>query len=497
MKKNSLLLVALIALTAVSCGQQNSTTPPVVDNTPPSVDILKDNYSVTELKAYIGDTFKLSTKLTKITDDIIWESTNPSVVSISNDGTVNVLAKGTVIISATAKNSTYLKDEIFINAYKKPEQLGVGSGLSKDDPIFKGDEGKDEPLEIRFIEMQQIYGDSIYIKKGDIDILIDSGYAYDGNTVNQVLTQYCLDKRLDLIMASHGDGDHIDGFPNALKSIENISLMVDYGGASSGNVGDIRKNFGAKGMKYYSAIDSINQENGASKVYYLTDELSFEVLNTGHYVASDAKSAGNKNSVAVIFYYKDFTFFTGGDLTSEAERTLLKNESLPEVTLYKSHHHGSNGSNSQEFLDTINPKGVAISAAKAGTFGKEPTAPNPNNTTNLNGTSGHPAKEAVSRIYAAPNISENLNVYWNAVNGTMKFTTYGDDDFTFQGSPALRGYYDLTLTGGKGVWNDSIKDFENRVTGEENKKLHETKVFQFRGYQKCLPEWAQEKYFGK
>lgn len=47
MKKNSLLLVALIALTAVSCGQQNSTTPPVVDNTPPSVDILKDNYSVT------------------------------------------------------------------------------------------------------------------------------------------------------------------------------------------------------------------------------------------------------------------------------------------------------------------------------------------------------------------------------------------------------------------------------------------------------------------
>ena len=59
MKKNSLLIVALIALTAVSCGQQNSTTPPVVDNTPPSVDILKDNYSVTELKDYIGDTFKL------------------------------------------------------------------------------------------------------------------------------------------------------------------------------------------------------------------------------------------------------------------------------------------------------------------------------------------------------------------------------------------------------------------------------------------------------
>ena len=61
----------------------------------------------------------------------------------------------------------------------------------------------------------------------------------------------------------------------------------------------------------------------------------------------------------------------------------------------------------------------------------------------------------------------------------------------------MRGYYDLTLTGGQPVWNEEKQDFENRVTGEENKRLHETKVFQFRGYQDCLPSWAQEKYFGK
>ena len=493
MKKNSLLLVALIALSAVSCGQQN--TP--VEFVAPTVTILKDGYDIPELKAYIGDTFTLTTKLTNLENDIVWESSNPEVVSIEVDGTVKVLAKGTVVISATSASQPYYKDEIFINAYKKPEQLGVGSGMSKDDPIFKGDEGKDEPLEIRFIEMQQIYADSIYIKKGDVDILIDSGYGYDGKEVNKVLMQYCTDKRLDLIMASHSDGDHVDGFPNALQNIENISLMVDYGGIATGNVGNIRNTFIPKGMKYYSAIDSINQANGASKVYHLTDELSFEVLNTGNYVENDAKSAGNKNSLAVIFYYKDFTFFTGGDLTTDSERTLIKNESLPEVTLYKSHHHGSHGSNSQEFLDTINPKGVAISAAKAGSYNKEPTPHSPTNTTNLNGTSGHPAKEAVTRIYAAPKISENLNVYWNAVNGTMKFTTYGDDDFTFQGSPTMRGYYDLTLTNNQPVWNEEKQDFENRVTGEENKRLHESKVFQFRGYQDCLPTWAQEKYFGK
>ena len=41
------------------------------------------------------------------------------------------------------------------------------------------------------------------------------------------------------------------------------------------------------------------------------------------------------------------------------------------------------------------------------------------------------------------------------------------------------------------------KDFENRVTGEENKRLHETKVFKFRNYIECLPTWAQQEYFGK
>ena len=88
-----------------------------------------------------------------------------------------------------------------------------------------------------------------------------------------------------------------------------------------------------------------------------------------------------------------------------------------------------------------------------------------------------------------------IDAFWNAVNGTMKFTSEGDDDFTFQGSATMKGYYDLTLTDGVPVWDDSINDFKNKVTGEENKKLHETKVFQFRNYVPLLPQWAQDEYF--
>jgi competence protein ComEC len=356
----------------------------------------------------------------------------------------------------------------------------------------KGNEGEEEPLEIYFLEMQHIYADSIFIKKGNVEVLIDAGWQYDGKYVDTVLTQYCADDRLDLFMVSHSDGDHIDGIANALKNVDNISLMVDYGGVGSGNVLQTRNKYTEKGMVYHSAYDCVNNLNGAQDRYYLTKDFYFDILNTGEYIKNTETNASNPHSLAVIFYYKNFSFFTAGDITESSEASLLKNEDLPEVTLYKASHHGSHGSNSQDLLDTLNPKAVAISAARANNYNDDPGLPSQNRTYNLNAAKGHPAAEAIERIYRAPNISQNLNVYWNAVNGTMKFTSYGKNDFTFTGSTPIKGYYDLTLTNGLGVWDESINDFKNRVTGEENFKFHETKAFAFRGYEKYLPTWARK-----
>ena len=53
-------------------------------------------------------------------------------------------------------------------------------------------------------------------------------------------------------------------------------------------------------------------------------------------------------------------------------------------------------------------------------------------------------------------------------------------------------FFIVTLTNGVAVWNETLQDFENKVTGEENCKLHETKAFQFRGYNQYLPDWAKQ-----
>ena len=480
------------ATTGPSAGTSNST-----EEAPSSVDILAGGISVGEVDILKGETASLTTSLLPegLDIDFQWTSSDSTIATVSATGTVEGVDEGTAIITVTAVDYPYVTDSIFVNVSLPVEQTGIGSGLTPDDPIFKGNAG-DENIEVYFLEMQHIYSDSIFIKSGNVEVLIDSGYAYDGTYIDSFLDTHMTDGRLDLLMLSHSDGDHIEGLENALQNVDNISMMIDYGGRNTGNVGQIREKYIEKGMTYHSAYDCVNFIDGANDRYYLTEDLTIDILDTGNYVTAEESGAGNANSVACIFTYKDeFRFFTGGDLTSGSEADLLKNEDLPQVTLFKAHHHGSHGSNSQEFLNTINPKAVAISAARADRYGTTPGPASPNNTYNLDGTSGHPAEEAIGRFYKAPRISQNLNVYWNAVNGTMKFTSEGDDDFTFQGSATMKGYYDLTLTDGVPVWDDSINDFKNKVTGEENKKLHETKVFQFRNYVPLLPQWAQDEYF--
>lgn len=298
-----------------------------------------------------------------------------------------------------------------------------------------------------------------------------------------------------MVVATHGHADHYEGIPRLVENIPAISTFLDYGLAGSENAGYkklVRHRIASDNSYYYGAYDSVNHLNNAAKRYYFTNEFYVDVLNTGAYGIDASASTGNEQSLALLFTYHDFTFLTTGDLTFTGEQGILTKENISNVSLYKAAHHGSHGSNDQTFLNVMNPHTMAITAARAGQYSVKQGPVSPYNTYNLDGKDGHPASEAVGRIYKIPRISLNLNVYWNMPSGTMKFTTYGGaTDVVISGNSTLRGYYDLTLTGGTAVWNEELGDFENKVHAEENKKFHETKVFAFREYEKYLPAWVR------
>lgn len=483
LKKYLFVGVALFSIS--SCATPNIT--------PKSIDIFLEGKIAKKLDAVVGDTYQLTAQVNPYQAEqvVTWTSNDSDVASISPAGELSIEGVGEAIITAKSTFNNNIKCNFYVFADAPVGQTGVGDGTTKENPIFIGNEDHDAPLEIYFIEVRQMYADAIYIKKGMFDMLIDAGEDYDGKYVSEFLKTKMEDNRLDILMASHGDSDHIAGMQSALKDIAEISTIIDYGGTQGGSYYQAKQKYINKenGAKYHTAYDCVNYQKGASDIYYLCDDFTLEILDTGAYTKNDDKGGSNPNSVACLFTYKDFKFFTAGDLTRASEESLLRREDLPEVTLYKASHHGSHGSNSNELMNTLNPKGVAISAARAtGTYGDVPSGVPNKNDKNLGLVTGHPADEAVERIYQIPNIRQTLDVRRNAVNGTLCYKTYGTDSFEFTGAGPLKGYYDISKTGGVGVWDEAIKDFKNKVTGEANKKFHETVAFKNRGYQSFVEE---------
>lgn len=94
-------------------------------------------------------------------------------------------------------------------------------------------------LSIHFMELGNNYtGDSIYIKAGDTDILIDAGSRADStDTTAAYIDQYCTDGVLEYVIATHADQDHIAGLRAAIhrrvcstdlpaKQLSRLTLLI-------------------------------------------------------------------------------------------------------------------------------------------------------------------------------------------------------------------------------------------------------------------------------
>ena len=306
MKKIKLLaFVALVGLLS-ACGEEAKPTPK-------SIDILLDGKIVKTINAEIGDSYSLTAQVNpfEASQGVSWKISDSEIGTISEAGVLDIEKEGEAVITASSLINPNITTNIYLFVAEPVQQTGIGNGFTAETPIFEGNEGKDEPLEIYFIEVRQMYADAIYIRKGNVDILIDSGEAFDGKYVNQILKEKMRDNRLDLLIASHSDSDHIAGMENALKDIELVSTIIDYGGAQSGSFARIRQSYIDKGASYHTAYDCVNYNNGITDKYYLTDEFTLDILDTGNYLQnSDTSSASNGHSVACLFTYKDFKFFT-------------------------------------------------------------------------------------------------------------------------------------------------------------------------------------------
>ena len=223
-------------------------------------------------------------------------------------------------------------------------------------------------------------GDSIYIKAGDTDILVDAGSAADSlDTIKNYVDQYCTDGILEYVIVTHADLDHIAAFAGTTKA--NTSLfdfykcetIIDF--ARTDKTTATYKRYVEKrdkeveddGAVHYTALQCWNETDGAKRIYDLSSGISLEFLYHDYYEISADKTEGGENNYSVCFMLKhgDKNFLFTGDLEEEGEASLVEKNSLPEVELYKAGHHGSKTSSNDVLLDVIKPK-ISVVCCSAG-----------------------------------------------------------------------------------------------------------------------------------
>lgn len=285
----------------------------------------------------------------------------------------------------------------------------------KDGTIYLGKEGTTSPeLKVTFLDLygnsnnQQI-GDSIFIEYGDIDILIDAGEKASGScTVVPFLLEHVEDKKLEMIITTHADSDHLGGMVGlsgkdmygALEApgIE-YQYIVDFGYEADSKVYkdyvELRNARVQEGATYLSIKEIFNEENlEAAAHFYLGEDMFLDFLDYKTYGMADIDD-DNDRSVICLLTHDEKKILLCGD-SEKKEESYLTKLNIGKVDVFKANHHGSPTSNTKNLLDQIRPEYVVICSSEENKY-------------NL------PKKTIISRL-----IEYTQNVYATFISGNIE-----------------------------------------------------------------------------
>ncbi len=239
-----------------------------------------------------------------------------------------------------------------------------------------------DKMEVHFIDVGQ--GDATLIKCGEHAMLIDAGDDSKGTAVQNYLKKQKVEK-LDYLVLTHPDSDHIGGAPTIITKFEIKKVFVS--------------NYEKDNKSYQKLIQALDDKD----VNYLTPRVGWRYyLGTALItILAPNKEYDNPNdaSVSLIIKNGDNKFLFSGDAGEDAEKDILDNDIDISADVYHVAHHGSKTSTSKEFFKAINPDYAVISCAEGNSYG-HPHAETLN-TLRTNGVKVYRTDEAGSIVATA------------------------------------------------------------------------------------------------
>ena len=219
-------------------------------------------------------------------------------------------------------------------------------------------------LQVTFLDVGQ--GDGIFLESEGYTMLVDCGSSQERKVGEDCLIPYLKYngiRRVDTLVISHADEDHVNGIRYLL---ETPSCDIEVGRMVLPDDGAVDKE--------EEALIRLAQIREIPVVFYgagdrLKDVLGSKILVECLHPENTGDTDRNENSLVLRIRYDDFQLLLTGDAGGEAEQLMLHKQSLGPVSVLKAGHHGSASSSGIEFLNLIQPDVVILSYGKGNSYG--------------------------------------------------------------------------------------------------------------------------------
>ncbi len=247
-----------------------------------------------------------------------------------------------------------------------PSRIGVtkagGSGSTAS--ARTADTAAADSLYVHFIDVGQ--GDATLVMCGEHAMLIDAGDNSKGTALQLYLTKQGV-KKLDYLVLTHPDADHIGGADVILTKFDVKTVFMSDYPEDSKTYREVTDALKMKNLRYSTP------EPGDS---YTLGGADFTIL-----APLDRYDNSNDSSIALMLRHGDNNFLFTGDCGEEAEKDLTASRQKLAADVYQVGHHGSRYSSSQAFMEAVSPTWAVISCGEDNSY-------------------GHPAAEVLNRLRA-------------------------------------------------------------------------------------------------
>lgn len=240
-----------------------------------------------------------------------------------------------------------------------------------------------QELTVHYIDVGQ--GDATLLEGSDFTILIDAG-RHNRNDVVPYLESMGI-KEIDLFIGTHPHADHIGQANQVMEAFEVKEVWLSGDTHTSKTFERTIDTILAKDIAYHEPRVGEKYEIGS---------LRLEVLNpvqlTGDF---------HEGCISVGAVYEDISFLFTGDAEEQTEAEMIERGYHLQTNIFQLGHHGSSTSNTEAFLQAVNPEVAIYSAGKDNSY-------------------GHPHLEVMERLEEM-----QIPVYGTDVHGTILVVTDG------------------------------------------------------------------------